>query len=137
MADKWIIWNVRPLQGLGEEGAVGTELYLNMAYSSIHPPLNRGCVHLQSRLVARLRASMAGPGDRHTNQSPEDGERKEGGIWKMLVKQREGTQGSNLTHSVRTEWLRGRGTGRAAREGPDLGLVLEGSPHLQRQKEKP
>lgn len=52
-----------------------------------------------------------------------------------LAKQREGTQGLHLTHSVRTGRLRVRSMGGAAREGPDLHLVLEGSSHLQRQKE--
>jgi hypothetical protein len=100
VAGKWIIWKMKPFQGAGEEGSVGRVLYLNMAYSTIYPSLSRGYVHLRSRLVTRPRANMAGPGDRHTNQSPEDGERKGEGVWKRLVKQREVSQGSNLTHGV-------------------------------------
>lgn len=85
MADKWSVWKARPFQGPGEEGAVSGLLYLNMASSSQHPPLSRGHVHLQSRLVARLIASMAGPGNRHTNQNPDDGEGKEEGIWERFI----------------------------------------------------
>lgn len=106
----------------------------------MHPALSRGYVCLQSRLAARLMSRFAGSGfNSHTNKGPEDGEGEEEGIWNWLRKAREGAQEdlSHRTHDIGTEGLRACGTARAAREGPHLGLVLEGGSHLQRQKKEP
>lgn len=101
----------------------------------MRPPFSRGYVCLRSRLAARLMSRFAGSGNSHTNKGPEDGEGKEEGIWNWFSKAREDL--THHTHDIRTEGLRACGTARAAREGPHLGLVLEGGSHLQRQKKEP
>lgn len=137
MAEKWT--TSTPFQGPGEEGAVGGALHVNnglqAACTPSPTPLSRGFVCLRSRLAARLMSRFAASGNSHTNKGHEDGEGKKEGIWNRFSKAREDL--THRTHDIRTEGLRACGTARAAREGPHLGLVLEGGSHLQRQKKEP